>query len=205
MHDINIAAQLAGGLELAQYQRTLEAATNVLHFLGLMRIVPGPADRIVEKPDQINDVVVNVLGGGCAPKKHVEQLEFEAETVTLHDDVIGMQLAVIFPQLVYRLDASRQRVQEVHGLKGVEALARLACEDMAEQLALNELGDQEKKKHTTIIDLVLRVVLDHDRALPQLVQLFRVKQRGLVALVAVWKEKLGGARGARGGRAGEGD
>src|SRR3569832_457872 len=163
-----------------------------------MRIVPGPADRIVEKPDQINDVVVNVLGGGCAPMKHVEQLEFEAETVTLHDDVIGMQIAVIFPQLVYRLDASRQGVQEVHGQKGVEALARLACEEMAEQLAHNELGDQEGDGHAAIIDLVLRVVLDHDRALPQLVQLFRVKQRGLVALVAVWKEKLGGALAARG-------
>src|SRR3569832_799566 len=53
----------AGGLELAQYQRTHEAATNVLHFLGLMRIVPGPADRIVEPPDQINDVDVHVVDG----------------------------------------------------------------------------------------------------------------------------------------------
>src|SRR3569832_423225 len=163
-----------------------------------MRIVPGPADRIVEKSDQINDVVENVLGGRCAPMKQVEKLELEAETVALHDDVIGMQNAVIFPQLVYRLVDTRQGLLEVHGLIGVEALAGLAGEEMAEQLALDELGDQEGDGHAAVIDLVLRVVLDHDRALPQLVQLFRVKQRGLVALVAVRKEKLGGKLDARG-------
>src|SRR3569832_856062 len=137
MHDINIAAQLAGGLELAQNQRTLEAATNVLHILGLMRIVPGPADRIVEKSDQINDVVVKVLGGRCAPMKHVEQLELEAETVELHDDVIGMKIDVIFPHLEYLLVAARHGWQELHGLKVVESLAGLACEEMAEQRALD--------------------------------------------------------------------
>src|SRR3569623_71243 len=80
----------------------------------------------------------------------------------------------------------------MHGLKWIEVPAGLALEKIAEQLTLHELGNQKRDRHAAVDDFILRVILDDDRAMPQLVQFFGVKHRRLVALVAVWEKELGG-------------
>src|SRR3569623_995374 len=85
----------------------------------------------------------------------------------------------------------------MHGLKWIEVPAGLALKKIAEQLALHELGNQERDWNAAVDDLILCVILDDDRAMQQLVQFLGVAQRCHVALVAVGKKELGGTRGAR--------
>lgn len=117
----------------------LEPADNVFDFRGQFGIVFLPAEDFVEDADELDDVEADVLGAFFAPMVQVEQFELEAKANALDDDVVRVQIAVVFARAVDAFDAGGERVQKVHGGKGVQALAGLAFEKVRKLLTFNVL------------------------------------------------------------------
>ena len=132
-----------------------------------------------------------VRGAGPAPVEHVQQLDLEADAPPVDDDVLVVQVAVVLAHVVDGLDAGGQPVQQVQPLEPAHAPAGLALEELGQQLALHVVGDQHGDGEALVLDRLLGVVLDQDRALPQLVQLLGVEAHGAVGLVALGEEELG--------------
>src|SRR5690606_2664552 len=169
-----------------------------LHVRRQPRVVARPAQHLVEDAHQVHDVRLDVLPLRRRPFVQVEQLEIEAEPVPVNDDVLRVQVAVIFARVVHLLHALDQRVQEVHRRERLQALPRLAPHEVAELLAFHVLRDEYRDGHAPPDQLLARVVLDDDGAVPELVQLARVELRGTVAAVALREEELRCALDARG-------
>jgi hypothetical protein len=45
--------------------------------------------------------------------EHVQHFEIEAKPVSAHDDVIGMEVSMIFAEAVDALDSDNERMEEV--------------------------------------------------------------------------------------------
>ncbi|MEE9258679.1 MAG: hypothetical protein V3U37_03965 [Nitrospinaceae bacterium] len=73
--------------------------------------------------DEAADVLAPVLALGAFQVKQVYQFQIEGEPVFVDDDVIGVQVAVVFPAQVDFLDAFRQCVEQVDGFIRVQTVA----------------------------------------------------------------------------------
>lgn len=88
-------------------------------------------------------------------------------------------------------------MQEVEPLEGGDPALALAPQKRAQQLSFHELRDE--KRHVPAVEVVrlLRVVLNQDRAVSQLVELLGVNTGAGVANVPLRKKEFAGARNAR--------
>lgn len=124
--------------ELADDQRSLQSAAYTLDFLWKFAVMPCAAQDIIEDSDEIADIVADVFCIGRAPIVHVDEFYSERESLTLDDDVVIVEVAVIFACAVYLLDARGEGMQQVESLEWCEALTRLARHEIAEQFSLDK-------------------------------------------------------------------
>ncbi len=75
----------------------------------------------------------------------------------------------------------------------MQALAGLAGEEIGEQLALDEIGDQQGNRYPLAGDRFAGMVLDGNGAMAQLVQLARIQTRHPVTWISLWIKQLDGA------------
>jgi len=198
MQSFKVFAQLPGGAEFAENKGALESAADAFDLSWLPGVVLLAPDGVVENPHQVADVVVDVFLPRRAPLEHIEQFEVKPQPVPLDDDVFGVEVAVVFAQVVDALNARRQRVEQVEPLKGRQPLARLAGEKLQQDIPFDKLRNQKRHRGPAEGNRILRLILDHDGAVTELVQFFRVPVRDLVFGVAVGEEELGRALDAGG-------
>jgi hypothetical protein len=91
---------------------------------------------------------------------------------------------------VHELHATRRRKEQVQRLEPLEPPAGLAGEEVAEQLAAHEVGDEKGDRRAADRDRLLRAVLHQDGAVAQLVQFLRVDRRDAAQRIDVRVEKL---------------
>src|SRR5690606_31267150 len=113
-----------------------------------------------------------------------------ADAAALHHDVPVVQVAVVLADFMDLLEAARERVQQVQALEQRQPLAWLPFQEVRELLALEQLGHEELHDVSAILDLVVRVVPDQDRALREPRELARMEADGPVTEVAVRVEEL---------------
>ena len=198
LNGFEVALQVSCGSELLENQGAFQSAADVLGFWREFGVVARAADGVVENPDQVADVVLDVFLLGRAPAEHINQLQVEAQAVALDDDVVGMQVAVVLAQMVDAADARGQRIEQVQRLERAEAPARLPVEELAEQLAFDVFGHQEGDGAAAEGDGLLGLILDDDRTGAQLVEFLGVPDQHAVVGIALGEEKLGGALDAGG-------
>ena len=138
----------------------------------------------------VNDIFTNILALGGSPLVHIQQFEIESQAETLNNNIVGMQVAMIIAALMDALDATGEGMQQMQRLERCESLARLPIQELAQNLAFNKLGDKHGNTGTFVENVFLRVILNNDRAMAQLVQLFGVKLRRAIFQVAMGKEKF---------------
>ncbi len=78
----------------------------------------------------------------------------------------------------------------MYGLSGMESSARLALQEIREQLSLYILGDEDRDELPAQRDDLLRMVVDDNRTSSQFVELPGIGFGGLVARVAMGEEQL---------------
>ena len=86
-----------GGVSF-QDQCAFQSTANGFHFARMPRIVLRPTQSIVEDMDQADDVILDVLSLRRRPVKHVHNFQIKPETIATDDDIVRMQIAVIFAQ-----------------------------------------------------------------------------------------------------------
>ena len=153
-------------------------------------VVLLPAQGFVEHPHHFHHVVADILLLRRVPVKQVQQLELEAEAVALHDDVVAVQVSVVLAGAVNAFESLGERVEKVQASERRQPLARLPGDELRQHFAFDVVGDQVFDHVTTDPHRVLGVVLDHDGAVPQLVQLLRVQFRYALALVSLGEHEL---------------
>ena len=80
-------------------------------------VMAPPADSFIEDPDKVADIVGAAFMTGRSAEEEIDQLYVESKAVATDDDVVGVQIAVVLARSVNLLDASRQRVEQVHSGK----------------------------------------------------------------------------------------
>ncbi len=96
--------------ESLQNQGTFEPKTNMFDFRGLFFVETRPTECIVQDADQVADIIVKSVALRAWPMEKVENLQIEAQTVTLHDDIVGVEIAMIFPGLVDALQSDDESI-----------------------------------------------------------------------------------------------
>ncbi len=79
-------------------------------FRGLFCVETRPTECIVQDADQVANIIVKSVALRAWPMKKVENLQIEAQTVTLHDDIVGVEIAMIFPGLVNALQSDDESI-----------------------------------------------------------------------------------------------
>src|SRR5690606_3084172 len=124
------------------------------------------------------------------PFEEIDYFDLEIEAPTSHHDVVCVQVAMRFLQLVNRGYSAAKRVKQVQRFEGSEPSARLLFEQIREHLSVSKLGKQEGNRLVLIEDLLLRDVLNNDGAMPQLVQLAGIELESPVVRIAMRKKEL---------------
>ena len=105
-------------LESLEDQRVLLPPDDVLHDLRLFAVVLSPADDGVEDLDQVEDVLADLVAAGAAEVEEVEELDLEGDALPADQDVVVVDVAVVFAAGVDGGDALCEVVKYVKGLKG---------------------------------------------------------------------------------------
>jgi hypothetical protein len=175
----------------------VHAAADVLHGPWHPCVVPASADAFVENLDGTDEIVAAALArciGG--PVVEIQQLEPEAQSEVSDDDVLHVQVAVVFAHQVDLFDAPDQRVQQMQAYIGLQSVSWRGGHELLQHHAFDIFRNQHRDRRFVEQDLFLGMVLDQDRGLPELVQLAGVELRGFVRRVAVREEELGGTLNA---------
>lgn len=179
-----------GGFEFFEDKASFEAADDVFDGLWLFAVVFFAAEHVVEYLYEVDDVVLHVFRARGAALVQVKEFELEAKADALDDDIVRVQVAVVFFHAVDAFNAGGERVEEVDGGERAESFTGLPVNERAEQFALDEFGDEEGDGPVVEV-AVLRIVLDDDAAVAELVEFFGVVFAGLVAFVPLWVEEFG--------------
>ena len=183
---------MANRREAPQNQRTFEPKTDMFDCRGLFRVETRPTECIVQDADQVADIIVKRVALRAWPMKKVENLQIEVQTVTLHDDIVGMEITMIFPGPVKALQPDDESIEKMHGLSGMKSSSRLALQEIREQLALYILGDEDRDELPAQRDNLLRMVLDDNGTSSQFVEFSGIGFGRLVARIALGEEQLCG-------------
>jgi len=181
---------MANRREAFQNQGAFEPQANMFDFRRLLCVETRPAERVVQNADEIADVIVESVALRARPVEEVENLQIETQSITLDDDIVGVEIAMIFPGLVNALQSDDESMEKMHGLSGMESSTRLALQESREQLALDILGDEDRDELPSQGDDFLRMVVDDDRTSSQLVEFPGVGFGGLVARIAMGEKQL---------------
>ena len=100
-----------GAFKFFQNQVLLQSATDVFDHRRLLGVMPGPTEGVIEQADQSANVLLYIFLPERPPVEQVQEFEFEIQAELIDDDVVGMQVAVVFPQQMNLLDSPRERVQ----------------------------------------------------------------------------------------------
>lgn len=152
----------------------------------------------MEQVNQVQEVVLIAFSlARRFPVEEVQDLEVKREPVALHDDVSGMEIAVVLPEAMDALDSLDQGVEQVESLERMQPSPGLTLEKVGEELSLDVLRDQHGDRSAPDEDRLFRVVVDDDGAVAELVELPGVELRRLVPQVPMGKEELRRALDAR--------
>lgn len=100
-----------GAFKFFQNQVLLQSATDVFDHRRLFGVMPGSAEGVIEQADQPANVLLHIFLSERPPVEQVQEFEFEIQAELVDDDVVGMQVAVVFLQQMNLLDSPRERVQ----------------------------------------------------------------------------------------------
>jgi len=96
--------------ESLQNQGAFEPKTNVFDFRGLFFVETRPTECIVQETDQVADIILQTCALLAWPMEKVENFQIETQTITFHDDIVGVEIAMIFPGLVDALQSDDERI-----------------------------------------------------------------------------------------------
>ena len=79
-------------------------------FSRLFCVETRPAERVVQDADEIADIIVESVAFRARPVEKIENLQIESQPITLHDDIVGVEIAMIFPGLVNALQSDDESI-----------------------------------------------------------------------------------------------
>ena len=181
------------GAEFFYYETALQPAAYFLYFAGVFGIPACTAYGIIKYADEIAYIVTDIISIGCAPVVHVDDLYMEGKTLPLDDDIVVVQITVVFAGPVYRFDTGSKRMQEVKSFEYREPLAGLMFQEGAEEFALDIFRHEKEYRGATIGYAFLCMILDENWTVAQLVQFSGVEFRSSFCDIPLREEKFGGA------------
>jgi hypothetical protein len=115
------------------------------------------------------------------------------KSVAIHDDIIGVKVSMVLAQAMDTLDPNDERMEKMECLKRAEFPPRLSLQELTEKLSFDILRYENGDGMTPKGNRLLGMVLNENGTGSQLVELSRIKIRGLVTNVSLGKKQLGGA------------
>ena len=155
---------IAGGVKALEDEGVFEAADDVFDDGGLSFVVGPAADEGVEDHDEVEDVSLDLGACGFAQVKEVDDADVKADAGASDEDVVVVDVAVVFAACVDGGDAAGQGVEDVEGLEWAESATGLGGEEVAELLSVDEFGDDDDDLVASDGDELLVVVLEEDGA-----------------------------------------
>lgn len=86
----------------------------------------GAAQYVIEDTYEITDVVTDILGVKRTPVVHVDEFDNERKSLPSDDDIIIMEVTMVFTGPVYLLDPGGQGMEQVQSFKRCKSFAWLA-------------------------------------------------------------------------------
>ena len=146
-----------------------------------------------EQADEVEDVLTLAVTDRLRGGVEIDQLDPEADAAPPDERIPVVEVAVVLALRVDLDQAGRDSMDQVHRLERVEAATALALDEILEQLALDELGDEEGDLAVAMAQRFGVVVARDDRAFGQALDLLGVALERSIVAVAVRVEDLGGA------------
>ncbi len=101
---------MANRRETFQNQGAFEAKANMFDFRRLLCVETRPAERVVQNADEIADIIVESVALRSRPMEKIENLQIEPQSITLDDDIVGVEIAMIFPGPVNALQSGDESI-----------------------------------------------------------------------------------------------
>lgn len=193
LHALQMHAQLAGRAKFLKDERAFEAAADRFDLRGLTGVVLLAAERVVENANEIAYVVGDALRARRTAVEHVDDLDFVRDTAPTDQNIVRVQIAMIFMPMVDLFDARGERVEQMECLEDVQSLSRLPIKELTQQSPFHVFGNEKRHRHAVNIDRLLRVVLNENGAIPELMKLPGIEFRGSVFAVALREEEFPGS------------
>ena len=191
-------AEFSGAGEAFGDNGAFESGADELGFAGVLGIAFFAAEYIVEEADRVADVVVDMFAGDFAAIEEVDDLEFEGGAFAADEDVVGVEVAVVFAGVVDHFESGGELAQEDERFEEGEAFAGLTLDEAGEGFAFVEAGNKEVDLVAADIAAVVGVVTDDEGAEGELLGFLRVTSQRLVVDVALGIKELGRATDAGG-------
>ena len=107
-----------------------ETAAYIFNHSGLFGVISLAAQEVIEDPDSINQILLDIFPCRLLPVKAIQQFEVKSQAIAADDDIIVMEITVIFPQQVDLFESLHQSMEEMQRLEGTQMPAGLAPDEI---------------------------------------------------------------------------
>lgn len=150
-------------------QVAAEAEANGFDFGGLFGVGFAAAEAFMKNGDGVGDVLALFVSGGATPIVKVDQRHVVADAAWLDEDVLAVDVAVVFAHGVDGFESAHEVVEYVQRLVGGEAIATVMFEKIFERFTFDKVGDEGDTFFGADGDDFGVVVLQDDGAVAQCV------------------------------------
>ena len=144
----------------------------------------------MEDHDCLPDILGDLNLRPASPVPQVEKTDIEIDAAPPDEHVLGVNIAVVGPGLVDRLECYRERVEHMHGFEQWEPPIHPPAAHPVQRFALDEFADEAHNGLALDHRLGAVDVLDDRRAVSKLVQATSVRTKLLLGRGAFRVEDL---------------
>ena len=146
-----------------------ETAAYIFNYGGLPGVIPLAAQEVIEDPDSINQILLDIFPCRLLPVKAIQQFEVKSQAIAADDDIIVMEVTVIFPQQVNLFEPLHQSMEKVQRLESAQAPAGLAPDEFRQHQSVYIFGNENGNRLFAMQEFFLGMIVNDNGAVPQLV------------------------------------